>query len=207
MKIELKNIQHSEALSEETYAFSASLYINDIKAGTASNRGHGGSTDYDALNDRGRQLIREAEDYCKTLPPEKFKSGEREYTIDSNLENYIDNLLTKHLQQKDLQKFRSQADRAMEKSILVGIPNHSFRTLTFKMPIGMLLVHPNGPNILRDVIATKVIPNLKEGEQVLNTNIPENVFKDAGLTPKQYITPSETKPLKKAIQKKKGQGL
>jgi hypothetical protein len=207
MKIELKNIHHSEQLSQETNAFSATLYINDIKAGTATNQGHGGPTDYYGLNDRGNQLIREAEEYCKTLPPEKFTVGDKEYTLESNLEGYIDDLLTKHLQQKDLQKFRRQADRAMEKSILVGIPDHSFRTLTFKMPIGMLLVHPNGPNILRDVIATKVIPNFKEGEQILNTNIPEKVFKDAGLTAKQYAIPSETKPLKKNIQKKKGRGI
>ncbi len=207
MKIELKNIHHSEPLSQETNAFSATLYINDIKAGTATNQGHGGATDYYGLNDRGNQLIREAEAYCKALPPEKFTAGGKEYTLDSNLEGYIDNLLTKHLEQKDLQKFRRQAERAMEMSILVGIPDHSFRTLTFKMPIGMLLVHPNGPNILRDVIATKVIPNFKENEMVLNTNIPEKVFKDAGLKPEQYVKPSETLPLKKTNQKKKGRGI
>jgi len=207
MKIELKSIHHSEQLSQETNAFSANLYINEIKAGTATNQGHGGPTDYYGFNERGNQLIREAEEYCKALPPEKFTAGGKEYTIDSTLEIYIDNLLQKHLEQKDLQKFRRQAERAMEKSILVGIPDHSFRTLTFKMPIGILLVHPNGPNILKDVIATKVIPNLKEGELVLNTNIPEKILQDAGLKPERYVKPTETLPLKKTIQKKKGRGL
>lgn len=207
MKIELKNIHHSEPLSQETNAFSATLYINDIKAGTATNQGYGGPTDYYGLNDRGNQLIKEAEAYCKTLPPEKFTAGGKEYTLDSNLEGYIDNLLQKHLEQKDLQKFRRQADRAMEMSILVGIPDHSFRTLTFKMPIDMLLVHPNGPNIIRDVIATKAIPNLKEGELVMNTNIPEKIFQDAGLKQERYVKPTEALPLKKKNQKKKGRGL
>jgi len=207
MKIELKNIHHSEQLSQETNAFSATLYINNIKAGTATNQGHGGPTDYYSFNERGRQLIKEAEEYCKNLPPEKFRSAGKEYTLDNNLTMYIDNLLYKHLSQKELQKFRRKVDKAMEQSIVVGIPDNSFRTLTFKMPLGMLLVHPNGPNIIKDVIVTKIIPNLKEREQVLNTNIPEKVLQDAGLKSEQYVKPFENHPLKKAIQKKKGRGL
>lgn len=207
MKIQLKNIHHSEQLSEETNAFSANLYINGIKAGVASNRGHGGPTDYRALDERGLRLIQEAEEYCKSLPPEKFTVEGKEYTLDSNLENHIDNLLTQYLQQKDLQKFRNKLDKAMEQSIVVGIPDRSFRKLTFKMPIGMLLVHPKGPEVITKVIATKIIPDLKEEDQVLNTNIPEKILRDAGLTSKQYVTPSETKPVKKVEQKKKGHGL
>jgi len=41
MKIELKNIKHMPSLSEETEAFSANLYINDVKAGIGSNGGRG----------------------------------------------------------------------------------------------------------------------------------------------------------------------
>jgi len=207
MKIQLKNIQHSEALSEETNAFSASLYINDFKAGTASNRGHGGPTDYHALNVRGGQLIREAEEYCKTLPPEKFTVEGKEYTLDSNLEGYIDNLLQKHLQQKDLQKFRAKLDKAIQQTIVFGIPDQSFSKLRLKFPVDMILAHPNGKNILTDILIRRVKPELKEGEVILNTNIPESILKNAGFKPEQYVTPSETKPVKKTNQKKKGQGL
>ena len=47
MKIEIKNIKHSPSLSEETNAFTADIYVNGVKAGSAMNRGHGGCTDYD----------------------------------------------------------------------------------------------------------------------------------------------------------------
>jgi hypothetical protein len=207
MKIQLKNIQHSEALSEETNAFSANLYINDIKAGTASNRGHGGPTDYHAFHERGRQLIQEAEEYCKTLPPETFTAGGEEYTLDSNLEGYIDNLLQKHLEQKDLQKFRAKLDKAIQQTIVFGIPDQSYSKLRLKFPVDLILAHPNGKNILTDIIAKRVKPELKEGELVLNTNIPEKILQDAGLKPEQYVKPSENLPLKKTIQRKKGRGI
>lgn len=208
MKIELKNIHFSEQLSEETNAFSANLYIDGIKAGTTSNRGHGGPTDYYPVNEKGKQLIKEAEEYCKGLPPEKFEVEGKEYTLDSNLEQFIDNLLNKHLQEKDLQKFRRQMDKAMEQSIVVGVPDQSYSALKFKMPIGMLVVHPNGPNVLKDVITKRVIPNLKEGERILNTNIPEKILQDAGLKAGQYATPeNDNTSLKKIVQKRKGKGI
>jgi len=207
MKIELKNIYHIEQLSEETNAFSASLYINGVKAGTTSNQGHGGPTDYHAYNEKGRELIKQAEEYCKTLPPEKFTAGGEEHSIDMDLELFIDGLLSKHLQEKALQSFRRKIDKAMEQSIVIGVPDQSFKTLRFKMDIGMLLVHPNGPNVLQDVIAKRVIPNLENGEMVLNTNIPEQILKDAGLSPTQYVKPQDTPALKKTQQKKKGRGI
>jgi len=207
MKIQLKNIHHSEHLSEETYAFSASLYINDFKAGTASNRGNGGSTDYHPLNDHGRELIKEAEEYCKTLPSEKFTYDGKEYTIDSSLENQVDKLLRQHLEQKDIQKFRNKLEKATQQTIVFGIPDQSFSKLRLKFPVDLILAHPNGRNILTDIIAKKVMPELKEDELILNTNIPEKILQGAGLTPKQYVKPSETMPLKKVSKKKKSRGI
>src|SRR5882672_7853638 len=100
MKIELKNIHFSERLSEETLAFAANLYINGTLAGRASNQGHGGPTDYHGINMKGVELIKEAEAYCKTLPPEKFTVEGKDYSYDMNLEHFIDNLLTSYLQEK-----------------------------------------------------------------------------------------------------------
>lgn len=207
MKIQLKNIHHSEQLSEETIAFSASLYINNFKAGTASNRGNGGATDYYGFNERGNQLIREAEAYCKTLPSEKFTAGGKEYTIDSTLENYIDRLLQKHLEQKDLQKFRNKLDKATQQTIAFGIPDQSYTKLRLKFPVDMILAHPNGKNILTDILIRRVKPELKEGELILNTNIPESVLKNAGLKPEQYVKPAETMSIKRNVQKKKGRSI
>jgi len=207
MKIQLKNIHFSEQLSQETNAFSANLYINDIKAGAASNHGYGGATGYLPFDDEGMKLIQEAETHCKSLPPGTFTVDGKDYTIDMSLEHYIDNLLNDHLRQKDLQQFRKKVERAGERSIVIGVPDQSFKTLGLKFPVNMLLIHPKGPDILKDILIKRIVPNLKEGEQIMNTNIPGKILQSAGMNATQYVTPSETKPIKKANQKRKGHGL
>jgi hypothetical protein len=46
MKIELKNLKHMAALSEETHCYSGTIYIDGKPAFNASNHGHGGADDY-----------------------------------------------------------------------------------------------------------------------------------------------------------------
>lgn len=45
MKLEIKNVQHNETLSEETHCFSAKIYIDGVHAFNVSNHGHGGCND------------------------------------------------------------------------------------------------------------------------------------------------------------------
>lgn len=65
MKIELKNIKYAAFASHETYCFTASVYIDGVKAGIVENDGHGGSHSYHpwALSER-------VNDYAKTLDME-----------------------------------------------------------------------------------------------------------------------------------------
>lgn len=206
MKIELKNIKHSPSLSEETEAFTANLYIDGVLAGSASNRGHGGPTDYGHDNEAGKELIKKAEQYCKELPPTIYpaSAGMKAFEVPMNLEHFIDDILGKHLEEKANQQFRKKMEKAMEMSIVVGIPDDSFGRLTFKSPIDMILVHPRGHDILRDAIKNSLLPNLKAGEKVLNTNIPESIFKAAGLSEDQYVKPEPQKvqALKQKREKK-----
>lgn len=44
MKIELKNFQFFERMSEETNAFVADVYVNGVKVAYAKNDGRGGET-------------------------------------------------------------------------------------------------------------------------------------------------------------------
>lgn len=189
MRIELKNIYYSKQLSEETNAFKAALYINGIRAGMAENAGHGGCANYYPLNEKGRALIKEAEAYCGSLPPKKYIVGGKEYQLDMGLELYIDNLLIDYLENKNLQQFRKKLEKYAAKQIVIGILDQSFRTLRLKSPIDLFLIHPQGEPILADLIKEKVIPNMKENEKILNTNIPEKVLKKAGLSANQYILP------------------
>jgi len=206
MKIELKNIHFSESLSEETNAFTANLYIDGINAGYTKNQGHGGPTDYHHHDEQGRALIAQAEEYCKKLPPGKFMSGGKEHTYDMDLEQLIDDLLGKYLEERELQKFRKKIDKAMEFGIVVGIPDQSFGVLKFKSPIATILMHTKGPDVLKDTIANRVLPDLKDGKMVLNTNIPEQILIIAGLNDKQYVQQSQQKE-KKTLHKKKGRGI
>lgn len=46
MKIEVRNLKHSPSLSEETYAYTATIYVDGKAAFHASNHGHGGCDMY-----------------------------------------------------------------------------------------------------------------------------------------------------------------
>ena len=64
MKIELKNIKHSEFASHETNCYEATIYINGKREGVVSNDGQGGC---DSVHPW--QLAQEIDAYAKTLPP------------------------------------------------------------------------------------------------------------------------------------------
>jgi len=194
MKIELKRIEFSERLSQETNAFSADLYINGRKVGEASNQGRGGPTDYGSYDEEGRALIKEAEAYCKTLPPHTFKMNGETHSIEMDLEMYIDNLLTDYLEQKELQKFRRAMEKAMIKSFVIGITDKSYDKWTFKVPLAQFMSSPNKPEVMANLIKQYVIPKLVDGNILLNTNIPESFLKLAGLKEGQYVPFKEVKP-------------
>lgn len=207
MKIELKNIKHSPSLSEETEAFTANLYINEVLAGYAKNNGHGGSTDYYHADEKGRDLIREAEQYCLGLPEKQYPAayGMEAYSLKMNLEHFIDDLLSSHLQEKENKKFDNKINKAMINGIVYGLPNESVSIVAFKIPLSQLLALPVGPDSIKNAIIKSVLPDLKPGEKILNTNIPEQILKDAGLKEGQYMPPQKTVAPKQT--QKKGKSL
>lgn len=208
MKIELKNIKHSPSLSEETEAFTANLYINDVHAGYAKNNGHGGSTDYYHADEKGRDLIREAEEHCLSLPDKQYPAayGMDAYSLKMNLEHFIDDLLSSHLQEKENKKFDNKINKAMINGIVYGLPNDSSVSIVaFKIPLSQLLTLPVGPDSITNAIIKNVLPDIKPGEIILNTNIPEQILKDAGLKEGQYMAPQKTVAPKQT--QKKGKSL
>jgi len=46
MQITIKNLKHIVSMSQETYCFTANVFANGVKIGTAMNQGCGGSTDF-----------------------------------------------------------------------------------------------------------------------------------------------------------------
>jgi len=104
MKIELKNIKHAEFASHETNCFSASVYVDGVRAFTAENDGRGGCDFYHALPGK-QELLNAAHNYAKSLPqtecswidPDTGKPA----MLDMNLELLIGQLLEDELCRKE----------------------------------------------------------------------------------------------------------
>lgn len=104
MKIELKNIKHSEFASHETYCFMATIYIDGKKAGMAENDGRGGCTNFHPY-----ELEVKINEYAKTLPPRESnypdpKDASKKWVYEEDAESLINNLITDHLYSKDLKR-------------------------------------------------------------------------------------------------------
>lgn len=179
MKIELKNIKVALHLSEETTAFTADLYINDVKSAHVRNDGHGGPDLYTSYNPKDWPVIKQAETYCKTLPPEKTTYG----SLPMDLELYIGNLLTNHLQAKEDIRYKKKMEKDMEKGILVG-NDSEYAIFKFKNSISEVIKSAKDlVKWLNNAIAL-ITPKIKSGERILNTNLP------AGVTIPRTVTSS-----------------
>jgi len=189
MKIELKNIQHNPLLSLDTEAFTAELHIEGVLAGVASNSGRGGLNKYHHINQQGHELIKKAEKYCSSLPALQYpKTEEHEaFSVPMDLEIYISKLVEEYLNRRSRQHFSNQLVYAMDKAIVVGTPEDSFRLFSFKSSIDEILLRHNGEDFLVQTIKNSVIPKLRPGEIILNTNIPEHVLKEACSSSELYL--------------------
>jgi hypothetical protein len=170
MKIELKDIEVYDRISEETIAFVADLYINDFKAGYAKNEGRGGRTFYQGYNTEGYDLIRKAEAYCKTLPPQVFpaiEQGGQPYSIPMTLDDYIDDLVSKF-----------QFERDMKRGILVGKSHSQYYVIEFNHPIEIIIKDRSGVDFIKQTVKD-VIGRLEESQRILNTNLPDDVMQVA----------------------------
>jgi hypothetical protein len=193
MQIELNNIIHTPSLSLETEAFTAELYIDGVFAGMASNSGQGGLNKYIPLNNEGYELIKKAERFCSALPalqhPKTNEHGE--FSVPMDLEIYISKLVGDYLNQKSRKHYTNQLIYVMDKAIVVGVPDESFRLFSFKSSIDDILLLQNGEEFLIKAIKDRVIPKLRAGEIILNTNIPEHILKEACNSPELYLKKSK----------------
>ena len=168
MKIELKKLKIAEHMSEETTAFTADIYVDGVNAGYAKNDGHGGCTGYHP-NPGKRSLIESAEQFCLTLPPIKYPEiqGMKAFEVDMNLENLIDKMVEDELKRKDQKKLEKQLQKKMVNHIIWGVPNGtSYVQIKLPRPIASYSL----PAIQTAIDKIKKT-DLKEGEQILNTNL------------------------------------
>lgn len=161
MKIELKRISFYERMSEETNCFAADLYINGKKVGECKNDGQGGCTDYYGSTPENNKIIREAEEYFKSLP--KVKIEGLNLMHQPTLESAIDEQFELYL--------KAKADKKMQKlfqtALVVGVPNgNSYRYMKFKVPLSTI-----PETKLTFYVAKIVSDHCHDGVELLNTNL------------------------------------
>ena len=168
MKIELKNIKFSEALSEETNAFVADVFVDNEKVAYAKNDGQGGNTYYHAYLGKNK-VVKAAEGFCEDLPCDIHG-----YKMD--LEAMIDTLLEDWLEGRHQAKFDRKLKKDILTSLCVKTPNgysqYTWKTNKGKASIADMVGSVEGREMLQKAIAEAKA----EGKEVLNTNIPQHLF-------------------------------
>ena len=172
MNIQLKNIKLNLAFSEETNCFTADIFVNGKKAGYCKNDGRGGCTWYGGYDVQGRGLIALAEAWALEQKPTYVVMGDKGYTIESNLEHWIDGQISDYIKKKEDVSFAKKLQKNMSKGICYGTPE-SYKIVSWKgITIVQLLNRVDGRIALRN----KIDELVNQGEIILNTNLPKDNF-------------------------------
>ncbi|MBF0650774.1 hypothetical protein IR083_18285 [Dysgonomonas sp. GY75] len=184
MKIELKNIKHFYALTDETNAFSAKLYVNGVYTADCSDTGKGGCIDIRAV--KGREtLLKQAGEYTKSLPP--VKAG-FDPELDMDLELYIGLLVETDIEDRELKKAIKKLEA---QNIVFGKsrkePEYTWFTTKGgkKVDISVMLSRAD----TQEMLAARVAKLQGEGNRIFNTNIPDEILNAAIADNKQGKNP------------------
>jgi hypothetical protein len=103
MQLQLKNIKYNSSLSDETYAYSANLYLDGKKIGYVANRGHGGA-DEQRIDDA--QIAKDIDAYFASLPKEHthLEMNGEPFMVQPDLESWCHDQITDYLTLKDIKK-------------------------------------------------------------------------------------------------------
>jgi hypothetical protein len=97
MKIELKNVKQFGDKRTGHVGFSAIVYLDGVKSGQVYDDGWGGGNSYE--NDETWQKLNA---YGKTLPPDRWSSGGKEYVTELDADILIGKALDEYLAEKEL---------------------------------------------------------------------------------------------------------
>jgi len=149
MKIEIKNLKHSEFASHETNCFEASVYADGKRIGVVSNDGQGGCNSYS----HPRSTWAPIEDYAKTLPPIKYtliKDGASDVVdLPIDMDSVIDDLVTDALYARDLKR------QMLNRIMFIGEDGAMMETS--RMDKGTMANWLSKPELMDKLKATKVL--------------------------------------------------
>lgn len=118
-------------------------------------------------------LLNKAESYCKTLP--KWKAGTEEYEM--TLEMWIDDRIDEVANQREIAKFEAKKQKYMLNHLLLGNPANpmAFKKLKLNVPFSNIKWdQPQNITTIQNMV-NKLLANKKEGEVILNTNLPSAI--------------------------------
>ena len=72
------------------------------------------------------------------------------FSVDMDLETFIDELLNQYVEKKEMEKFNAKMNKAMEKGIVYGVPNQSFAAIVYSVSLDKVMAHPKGFGILSE---------------------------------------------------------
>ena len=158
MKIEIKNLKHSEFASHETNCFEASVYADGKRIGVVSNDGQGGCNSYS----HPRSTWAPIEDYAKTLPPKKFTLTQdgvpTEVDLPIDMDSVIDGLVTDALYTRDLKR------QMLNRIMFIGEDGAMMETS--RMDKGTMAQWLSKPELMDKLKATKVLNLMPLAEAV-----------------------------------------
>ena len=173
MELELKSVKISLSQSEETTAFTGLLYINGQKVANVSNAGRGGAITLFPIGTTDYDLVKQANNYCKSLPAVKHD----ELLLDMDLEFWISLEVEKVAEKQSQQKFLKKIEKTALQNIVIGNPNDllsGYRVLKLSTPISHYFLSQTGVEMLQAIIA-RVKTQMRPDEKILNTNIPDEL--------------------------------
>ena len=115
--IQLKNVKIAWNMSEETTAFTATLYIDGKKAADVKNEGRGGDNHPRFMD---RELEKEFHEFCKSLPPRDFgmdDDGAVNETYPMDYDSFIGDLLREWISNDEWKK-------ACKKGVVYTLTSH-----------------------------------------------------------------------------------
>lgn len=171
IEIKLSGVKVYERMSEETTAFDAFVLINGIKAAYAKNDGQGGNTFVHVIDSKHRQLLNDAEEYCKTLPPCTFELDGKVHEYANDLENVIDNLVLDYQRTQDEVKHKRKIEKLCLNAIVFGSATE-YAYMKFTQPIAYYLQTERGKAFIKEQYQKITDKHLKAGDKIFNTNIP-----------------------------------
>ncbi len=96
MKVELKNVKHYAGLSQETEAYTATVYVNGVAICTVENDGHGGCDRQFPVGKKTRQDIRAVDEWLQAnRPAQKVGDSEFPHTLEMECGDLLSEWLLK----------------------------------------------------------------------------------------------------------------